>query len=111
MIQENAAEKIHGELLLALQMARNRFSVAIAAETKSTSRDRWRHYIETTDRIGRCIKTLRKADSGFQMVPREWEKALETLCSLPVQGRASRICEILRDIVAEIEGSLHFLSA
>jgi hypothetical protein len=103
VIQEEAAEKITGKLVFALESARMRLSVAIALEAKSTPRDRWQYYLETTDRMGRFIKRLRTTDFGLQRTPREWEKALETLCNLPVQSRASRLCEILRDMVSELE--------
>ena len=80
-----------------------RFSVAIAMEAKSTPRDRWRYYIETTDQMCRFIKKLRKSDSEFPRDPQEWGRALDALCNLPMPGRASRLCDILRDIVAELE--------
>jgi hypothetical protein len=101
--QEQAAEKIHPKLLFALESARMRFSVAIAMEAKSTSRDRWMYYLETTDRMGRFIKRLRRTDFEIQMDPRGWDQALERLRNLPDQGRASGLCEILRNIVAELE--------
>jgi hypothetical protein len=103
VIQEQAAEKIHGELLFALESARMRLSVAIAMEAKSTPRDRWQYYLETTDRMGRFIKKLRKTDFELQRDPRGWVRALETLCNLPIQGRASRLCEALREIVMELD--------
>ena len=46
-----------------------RFSVAIAMEAKSTPRDRWEYYLETTDRMGRFIKRLRNTDFEFQRDP------------------------------------------
>jgi hypothetical protein len=103
VIQEQAAGKIHGNLVFALESARMRLSVAIAMEAKSTPRDRWAYYLETTDRMRRCIKRLRKNDIEFQRDPREWGRALDKLRTLPDPGRASRLCEMLRNIVAELE--------
>jgi hypothetical protein len=102
-IQEQAAGKTQSELLFALESARMRFSVAIAMEAKSTPRERWQYYLETTHRMARFIKKLRNADSELQGNPPEWGRAVEMLCDLPIQGRASRLCEILRDIVMELE--------
>jgi hypothetical protein len=103
VIQEENEEKIHSKLLFALQSARMRFSVAIAMEAKSTPRDRWQYYLETTDWMGRFIKKLRRTDLELQRNPRGRDRALETLCNLPAYGKASRLCEILRDIVQELE--------
>ncbi len=103
MTQERATEKIHEKLLFALESARMRFSVAIAMEAKSTPRKRWEYYLETTNYMGRFIKRLRNADCHVQMDSRCWGPALEKLRMLPDQGKASRLCELLRNIVAELE--------
>ena len=81
-----------------------RFSVAMAMEAKSTPRERWQYYLETTHQMGRFIKKLRNTDFELQRNPSGWGRAVEMLCNLPIQGRASRLCKILRDIVtAELE--------
>jgi hypothetical protein len=51
---------LNRELLFAMERARSRLAVAIAAETKRTSRERWRHYLETADRIRRCVRQIRQ---------------------------------------------------
>jgi hypothetical protein len=102
-IQEQAAGKIQSELLFALESARMRFSVAMAMEAKSTPRERWEYYLETTNQMGRFIKKLRNTDFELQRNPPGWGRAMELLCNLPIQGRASRLCTILRDIVTELE--------
>jgi hypothetical protein len=53
--------------------------------------------------MARFIKKLRNTDSEVQGNPPAWGRAVEMLCDLPIQGRASRLCEILRDIVMELE--------
>jgi hypothetical protein len=80
-----------------------RFSVAIAMEAKSTPRERWQYYLETTNQMGRFIKKLRNTDFELQRNLPEWDRAVEMLGNLPTQDRASRLCKILRDIVAELE--------
>jgi hypothetical protein len=80
-----------------------RFSVAMAMEAKSTPRERWQYYLETTHRMGRFIKKLRHTDFELQSNPPGVGRAMEMLCNLPIQGRASRLCKMLQDIVAELE--------
>jgi DnaJ-domain-containing protein 1 len=106
VIHQHAAEETLRELLFALESARMRFSVAIATEAKSTTRDRWQFYLETTDHMGRFIKRLRKTDVQSSGESQEWRKALETLCNLPNQSRASFLCELLGKIVNELEWSI-----
>ncbi|HTY62749.1 MAG TPA: hypothetical protein VMG30_10875 [Acidobacteriota bacterium] len=103
MIQEEAAEKIHNQLLSALESARMRLSVAIAMEAKSTPRHRWQYYLETTDRMRRFAKQLRNTDMEELQSLGGWYRALETLSNLPDPARASCLCEILQGIVAELE--------
>jgi len=103
VIQNRFSAKVHRELVLALESARMRLSVAIAVETKSTPRDRWRYYLDTTDQISRFIRRFRKTD--FESAPdsQDWIKALDRLDRLPIQVRALRLCQVLRDIMAELE--------
>ena len=103
MIQNQISAKVHRELVLALESARMRLSVAIATETKSTPRDRWLHYLDTTNQLSRFIRRLRNADSESLPDSQGWTRALDTLDRLPIQGRALRLCQILRDIMKELE--------
>jgi hypothetical protein len=95
--------KMQKDLLLALESARTRLAVAIAAETKSTPRERRQYYLDTTDRICRSIRKLRRAGPDAPPKPQEWVRALETLQKLPVQEKAHRLCQVLGDIVAGLE--------
>jgi hypothetical protein len=95
--------KTQKELVLALESARTKLSVAIALESKSTPRERWRYYLDTADHIGRFIKKLRKADLDSKPVSQGWMRALDILKHLPAQNRALRLCQILREIVVKLE--------
>ena len=104
MIQNHISAKIHRkQLVRALESARMRLSVAIASETKSTPRDRWRYYLDTTDQISRSIRKLRHAD--FESLPdfQEWIRTLDALDCLPISSRTLRLCQILRDIMTAVE--------
>jgi hypothetical protein len=102
-IQNRFSAKVHRELIHALESARMRLSVAIAVETKSTPRDRWRYYLDTTEQVSRFIRKFRKADFELPPDSRGWIQALDRLDRLPMQIRAFRFCQLLRDIIAEIE--------
>jgi hypothetical protein len=80
-----------------------RLSVAIASETKSTPRDGWRSYLETADQISRSIRKLRHADFDSLPDSHGWIRTLDTLDYLPVHSRALRLCQILRDILTQLE--------
>jgi hypothetical protein len=103
LIQNRVSAKIQKELVLALESARMRLSVAIATESKSTPRECWRYYLDTADQICRFIKKLRKADFDSKPVSPGWICALDILKHLPAQNKALRLCQILREIVAKIE--------
>lgn len=89
--------------MLALESARMRLAVAIAEETKSMPRDRWMCYLDTADQIRTLTKRIRDADLKAAPDARSWIRALDKLDALPVQSRALRLQEILRDIVMRLE--------
>jgi len=103
VITNYALMKIHRDLLFALESARTRLAIAIAAETKSTPRDQRQYYLETTDRMRRFIRRMRK--SGFTFPPRHtaWIPALNALRQIPSFDKAQRLCQVLSDIVTELE--------
>jgi hypothetical protein len=97
-------DTVHQQLLAALESARTRFAVAIAAESKSTPVDRWRYYLDTADWISRFIRKFRKVNSGAVPENQDWYRALEALKRMPLQnGNASHLCRILRDVVMRLE--------
>ncbi len=103
MTQDSPSTKIHKELLLALECARTRLAVAVAAETKSTPLHRWQYYLDTADRMRRYIATLRRRTFDAPPPPQAMVRAIEALKHLPVQDQALRLCQLLGDIVTELE--------
>jgi hypothetical protein len=103
LIRDHIPENSQKELVLALESARTRLSVAIALETKSTPRDRWRYYLETAERVSLFIKKLRNADLDSMTASQGWTCALDMLNRLPAQSKALRLCEILRAVVMKLE--------
>ncbi|MDM7994677.1 MAG: hypothetical protein QUT30_03215 [Acidobacteriota bacterium] len=103
MIRNPFSADSHRALMLALESARMRLSVAIAEETKSMPRDRWMRYLDTADQIRTLVKKIRAADFKSAPDSRSWIRALDNLENLPIQSRALRLHEILRDIVMKLE--------
>ena len=103
MIQNRFSADSHRALMRAMESARMRLSVAVAEETKSMPRDRWLCYLDIADQIRTLAKRIRDADCRSAPDWRPWIKALEKLDGVPVQNRASRLHEILHDIVMGLE--------
>jgi hypothetical protein len=103
LIPNRVQTEIQKELVLALESARMRLSIAIAMESKSTPRDRWRYYLDTADQMSRFVKKLRNADLGSRPLSHGWIRALDILKHLPIQNKAPGLCQILRDIVMKLE--------
>jgi len=104
----NRRQHRHHELLYALESARSRLAVAIAAESKVTPRERWRRYLETEDRMRRCLRAIRcQPARGSRR--HGWGQALSLLRQpLPVVdrtncGEAHRLCEHLSEVLSLIE--------
>jgi hypothetical protein len=90
-------------LLFALEVARTRLAVAIAAETKSTPPERWRHYYETAERTRRFVKKLRNADFETAQSTNRWTEAVEALRHFSSDCEAAQLCKLLEEIVARLE--------
>jgi hypothetical protein len=103
VVQNRISANTHRELVLALQSAKTRLSIAIAVETKCIPRDRWLYCLDVADQIRRLIKKVRGAD--FLLLPNAhvWILSLKRLECLSVQGQAMHLSEIVRDIVTAIE--------
>jgi hypothetical protein len=95
--------KVYRELLFALESARTRLAVAIAAETKSTPLAQWQYYLDTSDRMRVFIRKLRRQSFDEPPEPEDYMRALEALRRLPIQGKAMRLCRILGEIVTKLE--------
>ena len=100
---EKSGNAVQKELLFALESARTRLAIAIAEQTKSTPRDRWQYYLDTADHVRKFIGRLRKVDGDALQECRGWTGALKALKQLPMQVNAVQLCEVLRDIVMELE--------
>jgi|WetSurMetagenome_2_1015567.scaffolds.fasta_scaffold694001_2 hypothetical protein len=98
-----ASVRIRRELLFALESARTRLAIAIAAETKSTLPKQLHQYLETADRMCRLIRSLRKA--GYDRTPGQinWLRALNSLKQLPVHDKAQLLCDALGNIAEDLE--------
>jgi len=94
---------LHRELLLAMESARTRLAVAMAAESKSTTPAAWQYYLETDDQIRRLTKKLRSNGRPSVAGSRECLRALESLRQLSAQAKALGLCRELRQIVSELE--------
>jgi hypothetical protein len=103
VIRNCTSARVQRELLFALESARTRLAIAIAAETKSTPLKQWHYYLDTADRMRRLTRRLRKAGYDWAPGPNGWARALNSLKQLPVYDKAQRLCEILGDIVEELE--------
>ncbi len=84
-------QRIYRELLYAMERARSRLAVAIAAETKTTPRERRRDYLETEDRVRRSLRRIRRLHIPGTAGNRHWREALSLLQQpLPPAGDESR---------------------
>jgi chromatin segregation and condensation protein Rec8/ScpA/Scc1 (kleisin family) len=103
VIQNSTSKESYKKLLFALERARTRLAVTMAAESKSTPLDRWQYYLDTADRIRKFIKKLRKEDLDESRNQRDWELALQKLNTISMHDTALRLSRILSKIVAELE--------
>lgn len=100
---------VYQDLLKALESARTRLAIAIAAETKATPLDRWNYYLETADEMRRCLKQLRALPRSGMMSSADWTEALATLRRIPQRsdprsrkGEAHQLCQSLRAVLAQL---------
>jgi hypothetical protein len=106
---------LYRELLYALESARSSLAIAIAAESKTTPRERWRHYLETQDRMRRCVRDFRRVYGlNFSRHP-GWLRALELLQQPLPEGdkrreKAQPLCQRLYDVLNVMELTLQITS-
>ncbi len=103
-------------LLYALECARSRLAVAMAAESKATPPARWRDYVEVEDRMRRCLKRLRSVRRALPQESLGWLPTLEALQSPQRardsearRGEAQHLCQYLCDVLARIEAQEEIL--
>jgi hypothetical protein len=103
-------QRLYRELLYALETARSRLAVAIAAENKATPRERWRRYLEMEDRMRKCVREIRRHHGGNSGKQFGWLEALSLLKQpLPtadrkLRGEAQQLCQRLSEVLNAFEG-------
>lgn len=103
--------RLQKELLVALERARGRLAVAIAAENKITPRERWRHYLETEDRMRKVVREIRSRCGRSYRKPFAWLQVMEVLNRpLPptdewAGGEASELCDRLHRVLEIMENN------
>lgn len=100
---------MYQDLVRALESARTRLAVAIAAETKATPLKRWNYYLETADQMRECLRQLRTLPRSAIRIRADWIEALDTLRQLRQRadlrsrpGEAHQLCQRLRAVLDQI---------
>jgi hypothetical protein len=96
------------ELVRALEAARSRLAIAVAADSKMTPLSQRRLYLETDARLRRCLRELRAqrwlGEAGWS----DWTDCLDSLGRLLSEGvnrgRSHRMCARLAEILNRLEG-------
>jgi|WetSurMetagenome_2_1015567.scaffolds.fasta_scaffold05943_5 hypothetical protein len=98
------------DLISALENVRTRFAVAVALEQKSTTRRLWRGYLETEDRLRRCLKALRILGQSACAGSRQCALAFEALIRRsdsgrhePGNGEAQHLFWMLQEVLVHLE--------
>ncbi len=100
----------HKELVFALESARTRLAIAIAAESRCTPLESRRYYLDTEDRMRRCLKELRASEGTGAPDASRCNRALAMLQALPglvnrktsIEG-AQQLCRLLTDVLTGLE--------
>ncbi len=99
-----------GVLLRALERVRTRFAIAMARESKITPSARWRHFVDTEERIRCLLKDLR-CQRWQDMT---WGEAIDALRKIPdfpdpreEDTDAEVLCGRLREVMTKLERRSH----
>jgi hypothetical protein len=103
MSEKLVSMEIPADLILALELARTRLSIAIASEGKSTPPARWQQYLDTADRISRFMRKLRENRGEMAANIKKAGRVLEALQQLALENDVRRLCRILEDMVSDLE--------
>jgi hypothetical protein len=94
-------------LVQALEAARSRLAIAVAADSKLTPPSQRKLYLETDARLRRCLRELR-VRQWPGLTGKSWEEGLENLSRLLSEGvsrgRSHRMCTRLAEILSQLEG-------
>lgn len=106
---QKGAHTVYQDLLKALESARTKLAIAIAAETKATPLGRWNYYLETADQMRRCLKQLRTLHRSGIKSQADWVEALNNLKQIPQRpdarsrhGEANHLCQRLRAVLVRL---------
>ena len=101
---------LYRELVSALENARTRLAVAVAAATKETSLQQWEDYQEIEGRMRGCLKELRALGRSELPGHPSCERALEALVRLreyadqrAQRGETRQLCGFLREALSHFE--------
>jgi hypothetical protein len=103
MIENHILTEIPADLIVALESARTRLSIALAAQSKSTPPVLWRQYLDTADRMSRFMRKLRQNGGEMVMKIKQGGHVREALLQIAEENDARRLCQILEDIVSDLE--------
>lgn len=95
------------ELVHALEAARSRLAVAVAADSKVTTLNQRKRYLETDARLRRCLRKLRTRQWPGRSGHQTWSECLERLGVLLAEGscrgKSHRMCACLDEILSRLE--------
>ncbi len=96
------------ELVQALEAARSRLAIAVAADSKMTPVSQRRLYLETDARLRRCLRELRAQRWPGEAGRSDLTECLDSLSRLfsegVSRGRSHRMCARLTEILSRLEG-------
>lgn len=99
--------RVFNELVHALETARSRLAIAVAADSKITTLSQRGHYLETDARLRRCLRKLRARQWPGVSGRVNWTECLELLGRLlgegACHGRSHRMCAGLDEILSRLE--------
>jgi hypothetical protein len=110
---KNIARDVGGELQKALETARTRLAIAMAAENKNTPPDRRKYFQQTDNQIRDCLRELRRAEPVDPPADFRRLRALQILKGISASSgckthssQAVFICRILQKAVAHLHRSV-----
>ena len=103
MIENNVLTEIPADLILALESARTRLSIAIAAESKSIPPALWRHHLDTANRMSQFMRKLRQNGGETAIKIKIGGGILEALGQIAAENDARQLCQIFEDLVLDLE--------
>ena len=99
--------RVFDELVSALEAARSRLAIAVAADSKMTPPSQRKLYLETDARLRRCLRDLRALRWPCLAGQSHWMECLENLGRLLGEGvnrgRSHRMCTRLGEILSRLE--------